>query len=47
MEIDVEVHSQTLGTAQGILLKRRRKECRIQRGQGATQKPTESTNLGS
>ena len=34
LEADAETHNQTLGHAQGILLKRGRKACTSQRGQG-------------
>lgn len=45
MKTDALAHGQTLGQAQGILLKRVMKDFRIQRLKDNTKKRTESTNL--
>lgn len=42
---DALTHGQTLDQAQGILLKRVRKDSRSRRLKNNTRKPTESTNL--
>jgi len=39
METDAETHNQTLGRTWGTLWKKRRKNCRSQRGQGRHKKP--------
>jgi len=45
-ETDVETHSQMLGRPWGILLRRRKADCRSQGVKNTTRKPIESTNLG-
>jgi hypothetical protein len=46
METGAEIHTQTLGRAWGILLKRKMKACRTRVVKDLTRKPTESTNVG-